>query len=139
MDIIFKESIKANATTIYNAAATEKGIQSWWCQNSAVAEKEGGKVILNFVKDGTPIVMEFKVTTLSPNSKVVWICTNNANPAWIGTTLTFNTEDGILNFCHGNFDEKWKGQPPFDNTAEGWKNFIASFKAYCETGTGQPW
>ncbi len=140
MKIEFKELINADAKTIYDAAATANGIQSWWCKNSEVAEEAGGKIILNFVKDGNPVAMEFKVEELSPNQKVVWTCTGNGNPAWIGTTLTFEeNENGNFYFVHDNFEEKWKGQPPFDNTAEGWKYFISSFKSYCETGIGQPW
>jgi len=140
MDIKFNEKINASPATIWAAAGTEKGIQSWWCQNSKVAEELGGEIVLNFVKDGSPVVMEFKVDQLSPNEKVVWTCTNNGNPAWINTTLTFIVaENGDFSFIHGNFDEKLKGQPAFENTADGWKHFIASFKSYCETGEGQPW
>ncbi|MBU2951420.1 hypothetical protein KO493_12005 [Tamlana agarivorans] len=48
MNITFKEQINAEAEIIFNAAGTEKGIQSWWCQNSEVAEKVGGHIVLNF-------------------------------------------------------------------------------------------
>lgn len=140
MNITIKEKINADAATIYAAAATENGIQAWWCKNSKVAEEIGGTVLLNFIKEGNPVVMEFSVDELSPKQKVVWTCTNNGNPAWINTTLHFEMdESGNFSFIHDNFDEKWKGQPPYDMTADGWKYFISSFKNYCETGIGQPW
>ncbi len=143
MDITHKLTIKADATTIYKAVATEKGIQGWWSKNSSVGETEGAKSLLKFVKEGTPIDMGFVTLALQHNQKVVWECHSMPNPAWIGTqiiTEIHETAEGCdVVFSHAGFDLKWKGQDPFEQTKGTWQHFTQSLVSYCETGSGQPW
>ena len=143
MDIKHNLKINASAETIYNAVATEKGITGWWSKDSKVGETIGSDSILNFDKQGTIVTMGFGTSELSPNKKVVWECTNNANPAWIGTKII--TEISTLDngcevvFSHADFNEKWEGQEPYEMTKQGWVHFVNSLTSYCETGEGQPW
>ncbi len=143
MEITHHLKVKASAETIYHAVATQKGISGWWSKDCAVGEAEGEPSLLKFDKQGKIVEMGFKTLELLPNKKVVWECTENANPAWIGTkiiTEITESKDGCeVVFSHSDFDEKWKGQPPFEMTKEGWSHFVNSLVDYCEGREGQPW
>jgi len=143
MEITHNLKINASAETIYNAVSTNAGISGWWAKDASVGESEGEGSLLKFNKQGTIVPMSFKTIALDPNKKAVWECTENGNPAWIGTeiiTEITSTESGCdVVFSHANFDEKWSGQEPFEMTKGGWDHFVASLVSYCETGSGQPW
>ena len=143
MDITHNLRINASAETVYNAVATSQGIKGWWCINSAVSEEEGGQSLLKFNKQGMIVDMGFRTETLEPNQKVIWQCVAMLNPAWIGTKIvTEITPDGSgcqVRFAHTDFDEKWTGQEPFEQTRGTWGHFVASLVSYCESGNGQPW
>ena len=143
MDITHNLAIKASPEAVYQAVATEKGITGWWSKDCQVGEEEGEKSQLKFVKEGNTVEMGFQTDTLEPNRRVVWECTDNANPAWIGTkiiTEISKTDEGSqVLFSHAGFDDKWKGQEPFEMTKGGWQHFVGSLVSYCEKGEGQPW
>jgi hypothetical protein len=143
MDITHNLSIKASAEVIYKAVSARSGITGWWSKDCSVGESIGQQSLLKFDKQGTIIEMGFATHTLSPNKKVVWECTENANPAWIGTKIitdiTSNGQVSEVVFSHADFDEKWKGQEPFEMTKAGWEHFVGSLVSYCEKGEGQPW
>jgi len=143
MDITHNLTIKASPETIYNAVSSEEGIRGWWSKDCNVGTEEGDKSLLKFDKEGKIVEMGFKTVSLKPNKKVVWECTENVNPAWINTkiiTEISETENGSqVVFSHAEFDEKWKGQDPFEMTKTGWEHFASSLVSYCETGEGQPW
>ena len=143
MDITHNLKINATAETIYNAVSTKNGMQGWWCKDSMVGEVEGKNSLLKFDKEGTIVPMHFKTITLNPNKKVIWECTQNGNPAWVGTkiiTEISESENGCdVVFSHADFDEKWSGQEAFEMTKQGWAHFVASLNSYCENGEGQPW
>lgn len=143
MDITHNLNINASAETIYNAVQSQNGISSWWAKDCTVGENVGENSHLKFDKQGTIVEMGFKTMALNPNKRVVWECISNPNPAWIGTTLTTEIEssdDGCnVVYTHGGFDEKWKGQDPFEMTKQGWQHFMASLVSFCEKGEGQPW
>ena len=142
MNIEHQLDLQASPATVYNALATPEGIQGWWCKECEIATAVGGLHTLNFVKGDRTVVMKFAVAELIPGEKVAWTCTENGNPAWIGTTLTFEIKaegaGSTLSFVHGNFSEQWKGSPPYTMTVDGWVPFMNSLQAYCETEVGQP-
>ncbi len=143
MDIVHNLKIKASANTVYDAVASENGITGWWSKDCKVGEETGANSVLNFDKNGTIVTMHFRTVELSPERKVVWECTENPNPSWIGTKVvteiqSINEECHVF-FSHTGFDDKWKGQDPFEMTKDGWKHFVESLVNYCETGKGQPW
>ena len=84
--------------------------------------------------------MKFRDDALDGERRVAWSCTDNANPEWVGSALTWEItpRDGgsRLTFTHDGFAA---GGPPYEMTAEGWKHFMASLKSYADTGSGQPW
>ena len=140
MDITHNLEINASSEAIYKAVATQSGINGWWSKDCTVGESEGEKSLLKFDKQGTIVEMGFQTVTLQPNIKVVWECTENANPAWLGTKIiTEISKNGSVLFSHAGFDEKWKGHEAFEMTKGGWDHFVGSLKTYCENGTGQPW
>ncbi len=143
MDITHNLTIKASSETIYKAVSSEEGISGWWSKDCNVGTKEGEKSLLKFDKEGTIIEMGFETKILEPNKKVVWGCISMPNPAWIGTriiTEISSSEDGCdIVFSHAGFDDKWKGQEPFEQTKGTWNHFMNSLVSYCENGQGQPW
>jgi uncharacterized protein YndB with AHSA1/START domain len=143
MDIKHNLVIKASVNTVYNAVATQNGINGWWSKDCKVGEAVGEKSILNFDKQGKIVTMGFLTKELVPNKKVVWECIENGNPAWLGTKIiteiTERNDGADVIFTHADFDEKWAGQDPFEMTKQGWEHFVNSLVSYCETGAGQPW
>ncbi|MEO9849512.1 MAG: SRPBCC domain-containing protein [Reichenbachiella sp.] len=143
MDITHNLIINASAETIYQAVATKEGINGWWSKDCMVGEKEGEKSLLKFDKQGTIVEMGFQTNTLVPNKSVVWTCIENANPAWLETKIITEISDSgngsKVVFSHAGFDEKWKGQEPFEMTKQRWEHFVYSLVSYCENGEGQPW
>lgn len=143
MDITHNLMIKASPETIYNAVATEKGINGWWSKDCTVGETEASDSLLKFNKEGQIVEMGFRTQTLVPNKKVVWECIENGNPAWLGTKIITEiaaSEDGSsVVFSHTGFEEKWKGHEAFEMTKGGWEHFVKSLTAFCEEGVGQPW
>lgn len=143
MDITHTLPINASVETIYKAVATQQGITGWWSKDCTVGETEGGSSSLTFIKEGNAVNMGFRTVSLSPNKKVVWECTENVNPAWIGTQIITEisvTDSGSqVEFAHAGFDEKWAGEPPFEMTKGGWEHFMSSLVKFCETGEGMPW
>ena len=143
MDITHHLKIKATATTIYDAVSSREGIKGWWSADCEVGTAVGSASTLKFNKQGTLVVMGFKTLELRPGKRVEWVCTAMPNPAWIGTKII--TEIKELNgscevtFSHTGFDEKWKGQGPFEETKATWNHFINSLVSFCEGGEGQPW
>ena len=132
--------LDASPETAYRAVATPEGIRGWWCKDCDVTPEVGGTHELRFVKDGNPVTMKFRVDALDDGERVVWSCTDNANPIWVGSKLTWEVtaRDGgsRIAFTH---DGLTGGGPPYEMTAQGWKHFMGSLTAYASTGSGEPW
>ncbi|MFK7776322.1 MAG: SRPBCC domain-containing protein [Saprospiraceae bacterium] len=143
MDITHKLKINASPEVIYHAVSSQEGIKGWWSADCSVGNTVGSDSLLKFNKEGMIVEMGFVTRDLQPNKKVVWECTSMPNPAWLGTkviTKISETEGGCdVNFSHEGFDEKWKGQEPFEQTKGGWNHFVKSLVFFCEGGEGQPW
>ena len=143
MDITHDLTIKASAETIYNAVATQQGINGWWSKAGTVGENVGDTSMMVFDKQGTKVEMGFRTETLIPNKEVVWECVENGNPAWLQTKIKTSSQEieGAcqVTFSHAGFDEKWAGQDAFEMTKGTWQHFVSSLVSYCEKGEGQPW
>lgn len=142
MDAIKHEmNVKAAPGAAYKAFATEQGIKDWWCSDSKVGETQGAPSTLRFVKSDmpAPVVMQFETETLEPGRRVVWACTANDNPAWVGTKLAWeiasNGGGSVVRFTHDGWQE---GGPLYDATVEGWGFFIASLQSYLDGGPATP-
>ena len=139
MDIIKDEiRIEGSTSAVYDALTRQAGYRGWWNKVGEVAETVGGEAKLRFVKDGQPVNMTFRIDEMKVNERVRWTCVSHDMPSWIGTSLTWRLAGGdgavLVTLEHAG----WKDAAP-DAVAQGWKHFLASLKAYIETGTGQPW
>ena len=130
--------IQTTAERAYEALTTQAGYRAWWNKVAEVPSAVGGEAVLRFVKDGQPINMRFRIDETRPSAAVRWTCIAHDMPSWVGTTLDWRIQaaDGsvLVSLDHGG----WQDAGP-EPVAQGWKHFLASLKAYLETGTGQPW
>lgn len=143
MEIAHTIKFQVSAESVFKAVSTQNGVNGWWAKEGMVAEEVGKPSKLIFNKQGRLVEMGFETTALEENALVEWLCTENANPAWHGTKITYrisvSNEGCTLNFCHSNFDPKWNSHETFEMTKGGWQHFMNSLKKYCETGIGEPW
>ncbi|WP_282162244.1 SRPBCC family protein [Ulvibacterium marinum] len=143
MDITHNLHIKAKPEKIYLAVTTKNGISGWWSKDCSVGESEGKNSLLKFDKQGTLVEMGFITLELVPHEKAVWECISMPNPAWIGTTIHTEIRESVngcdVVFSHRDFDQKWQGQEPFEQTKATWNHFMDSLVSFCEKGKGQPW
>lgn len=130
---------KATAKAAYDAVATDRGIKGWWARVGTVADTVGDTTELQFAKDDRNVTMTFRVDALEPDRLVRWVCTDNGNPVWKGSTLTWAIDDRgndrLVRFTHDGFAG---GGPPYDMTVEGWKMFMASLDGYLAGRGGMP-
>jgi len=130
---------------VYEAITTQAGIAGWWTADSRVEEAEGGRIELGFGEGS----MAMEILNLSPLSHVRWRCVEQntaCDPSltkpdeWVGTALIFRltalgenrtrlhfVNDGLTPQCEC-----------YDHCQKGWEHFLASLKAYCQTGVGTP-
>ncbi len=144
MPIRIKIAILASAETIFKAITTRNGYQHWWTKTCDVDCRPGGVSSIRFEKKGFTEEMCFKTMEVLEGKKLVWRCTvNNVFETWIGSTLSFEIEDGqkssLLLFTQESPDKKWNRHPDHQPSLAGWKSFMESLKNYCETGQGEPW
>lgn len=142
MDITHNFKINTSIDKVSAAITTEEGINGWWSKNCEIGQAVGETTVLNFIKEGTPVRMEFKVIEFSSN-EIRWKGIENPNPAWIGTHISFSFKEAgdevDFTLKHTGWDEQWSGQAPYTNTKETWGFFMGSLKNYLENGEGQPW
>ena len=133
-------STSATATRAYEAVSTKAGIESWWCKKVTLGSAVGDGVRLDFVKNGQPVTMEFRIDDLTPGERVVWSCTANPNPAWIGTKIEWSVRasdrGATVRLVHSGFT---MDGPPLDMTRDGWNHFAKSLGAVLDGGAGEPW
>ncbi len=131
--------VSASPADALAAVTTPPGIAGWWAVNSEVGAGAGATATMTFHKDGATIPMAFEITESTPE-RVSWRCTDNGNPTWIGTTMTwsFSSAEGgaQIDFEHAG----WGEDGPGPEIAKGWDHFInTSLKNYLDGGQGMPW
>lgn len=135
-----EQEIRVNAPVnkVYAALTEQAGYRGFWNEVAEVPDAVGGEAKLQFVKDGMPVGMRFRIEELTSNERVRWSCVKHDMPSWVGTTLSWQLAgDGkttLVRFRH----DGWKDGAP-EPVVQGWKHFVSSLKGYVETGTGQPW
>ena len=81
--------IKADKQTVFDAIATQDGLNHWWGR-AVSAEPKVGHVVEFDHGHGAPILM--RITDLEPNERLVWRCvSDHPDPEypgsdWLGTT-----------------------------------------------------
>jgi uncharacterized protein YndB with AHSA1/START domain len=133
-----KVLVRAPVAKVFEAITRPAGYRGWWSRNSEIAESVGGRSTLNFVKDGTPVRMQFRVDEITPAKTVRWTCVEHDMAPWIGTTLRWDVladgERTEVVFEHAG----WQGDAP-EPVVQGWRHFVTSLRSYLETGKGEPW
>ena len=132
-------SVKADAQKAFSAVATQTGIQAWWAKDSEVGTQAGEPVRLQFNKPDMTAVMKFDVSDVQPGRRVEWTCTENTNPIWPGSKMSWEVEPtgsgSVVRFRHDGFSA---GGAPYQMTVEGWQFFVDSLKAYLDGETPGP-
>ena len=128
--------IQTNATraAITEALTTQAGLQAWWATQT---DLDGDAVTMTFDKEGRTVVMKFRVDEVVPGERIRWTCTDNGNPVWPGTTLTWTLDGPTIRFTHAGFKET--ASVPYSMTVEGWRHFCTSLQAHLDAGSGAPW
>jgi uncharacterized protein YndB with AHSA1/START domain len=134
-------NVRATTTAAFEALSTPAGIRGWWSKDSDISEAVEGEHEMRFDKGGNTVLMKFRVDALDVGELVRWTCTENGNPVWKGTTLTWKisaANDGCrVAFAHEGFAEDQS--PPYKMTVQGWNHIVNSLRSYLEGGQGQPW
>jgi len=134
-DIKHFVGINAPAKTVYNAITEQKGLSSWWT-NDTIARPEIGFV--NEFKFGERYHNKMKVTKLEKKKLVCRDCIGG-DKEWIGTEIRFELEEknGItqLMFTHANRAAQTLF---YANCNFHWGGYMKSLKDYCEKGKGLP-
>lgn len=144
--------ISADQNTVFEAIATQKGLDAWWGKASDFEPRPGSVIEFDH---GLGAPMRMRITDLVPDRRVAWECVsefdNPANPGsdWLGTRLTFELRDGgpigfdkidatlgdvvtIVDFRHSGWPTgaRWFA---FCNYA--WGATLGSIARYCEKGS----
>ncbi len=132
------QKINTPIEQVYAALVTEEGLGNIWTTSLSVSEEAGA--INSFYFGGQDHVV-MKVTELTPNQKISWECLKSeAEPEWIGTTVTFHlrqqANQTIVEFSHLG----WKSVTScYRYCNHNWAMFLLSLKQYCELGQGNPY
>lgn len=130
-------TIDADAGKIYEAISTQKGLASFWTQDSHAEPKVGS--IGRFGFHGP--TLEMKVAELKPGKLVRW-SVHSGFPGWEGTTVTWEigpAKDGgheVVFNHHG-----WPAEMPAAEVAHvnyTWGQVVGRLKKHVETGEVVP-
>jgi uncharacterized protein YndB with AHSA1/START domain len=129
-------TINAKPKDVYDAVATQRGMQGWWTGDTKMEEKLGGRVEFGF--EQRAVVFRMRVEALEPGRRVAMSC--SGDPAeWAGTTLEWNVrpngEATTIDFCHG----RWKGMTPYAAMCNStWGELMYRLKNFVETRQPDP-
>ncbi|MFC4597480.1 SRPBCC family protein [Cohnella hongkongensis] len=132
------QKIKASAHQVYEALTTGEGLSEVWTKELKVEAAVGAIQEFHF---GANDCARMKVVNLVPGRRIEWECVDaNAEPEWIGTTITFELRESgggtVIDFSHA----KWKEATEcYRYCNYNWAMFLLSLKQYCETGKGTPY
>jgi uncharacterized protein YndB with AHSA1/START domain len=129
--------VKAAPDALFDALTSVSGLAAWWTSVTG-SGAAGGE--LRFVFDHPePCVM--RVDEASRPTSVRWTVTDcGFLPDWVGTRPTFTItpvdgEGAELRFRHHGLTAELDC---IDMCTRGWDHFLASLRAYAETGRGMP-
>ena len=128
-------TIDAPAGVVFMALTEQEGLAGWWTSDAEVKPVIGS--IAGF-KFGDQYHNTMRVVALDMNTRVEWICLQG-HPEWVDTSLIFDLENRegatVVRFTHGD----WREMTDFYATCNyHWGFYMRSLKAFCETGTGEP-
>lgn len=133
-DIVHSVVIKTTPDRLYEAIATQQGLEGWWTPQVKAEPTVGTLSEFRF----TGVVLKFRVDTLEPARHVAWSSVQ-VPPDWEGTRILFDiTPDGdkaALKFSHTGFTST---SGSFGVTSYSWAQYLRSLKQFLETGEGEP-
>jgi uncharacterized protein YndB with AHSA1/START domain len=129
-------TIDAPVGMVYLALTEQEGVAGWWTADAVISPKIGSIAGFRF---GDRYHNTMRVVTLDADKRVEWMCLDG-HPEWVDTSFTFELESRegatVLRFIHGD----WREMGDFYATCNyHWGFYLRSLKAYCETGTGEPY
>lgn len=141
----FEKVVEINAIEVSVYEALTSYIPKWWTvMFEGSSDKQGDSFTIYF---GTSIFKTILVEELVPNKKVVWNVTNSLidipeltnKKEWIGTTIVWELQSKVgsteLHLAHIGLTPQVECYTICEG---GWHQFIASLKAFLETGSGNP-
>lgn len=136
--------LRAPASAVYAALATQEGLRAWWSESADADEHEGGTATFRFGPHWKTMAIE----RLVPEREVQWRCTGALidmpelprKDEWVGTHIVFRLtpqDDGTT-----LLDVEHIGLTPqlacWGLCRDGWTQFLGSLQALVETGQGAP-
>lgn len=135
-DILHELTIAVPPEKVYEAITEEAGLAAWWTTASKAKPKVGSVSEFSFMNG--QVVFKIEITQLDPPHKVGWKPLQGA-PDWPGTRITWDLSavDNGTKVLFGHRDyASTDGSFASVNFSWGW--YLASLKAYLETGKGNP-
>lgn len=135
-EINHRIGIRASAAEVYQRLTTDRGLSSWWTEDTRGAGHPGSIIEFRFGGGGP----DFEVIELIPDKLVRWRHSGRMPEAWMDSEICFElSEDDrqtILLFSHYN----WKRSDDFlAHCSTKWAIFMMSLKAAIEEGAGNPY
>lgn len=136
LDLIHSVPISASAKDVYDAIATQKGMQGWWTRDTTLDARAGGNADFGFVNRA--VVFRMVIDFLEPGKAVQMSCSGDQSE-WAGTRLEWqieSTPDGsVLNFAHRD----WRAMTAYCASCNStWGELMYRLKAYVETKRPNP-
>ena len=130
--------IQTTAAKVMEALTTQKGVAAWWTPHCTVDDKTATYAFPR--KDGSRMQVKFRFEKKAAD-RVEQVCVENENnPDWQGSRLVVAATPagkGVkVELVHSGFPAK---NETYASCTAGWAHFLASMKAYLETGVGMPY
>ena len=135
-DLNHSVPVSAPPAKVYEAVATQRGMQGWWTADTELDAKKGGEAQFGF--DNRAAVFRMTIEALEPNKSVRMVC-HGEQPEWNGTRLEWtivpNDDGSILNFVHRG----WREMTPFCASCNSaWGELMYRLKGFVESGRPAP-
>jgi uncharacterized protein YndB with AHSA1/START domain len=138
-------SLGAPVARSYEALTTQRGLRGWWTASCEVGTAVGERIAIRF---GTTFKV-MRIEELQQDSRVRWKVIEahldvpglSRADDWVGTEIVFQ----LLRESNAATRLRIEhiGLTPevgcFEICSQGWRQFLASFKSYVETGMGAPY
>lgn len=129
-DMHHQVPIDASPEKVYEAIATQKGLQGWWTGDCMAEPRVGSVAEFGFYN--RKILFRMRIDELQPGKRVVWTCIGDYDE-WKDTRLTWEISQkeggSLLNFGHGN----WRSTTSFFASCNStWGMLMYRLKDYVE-------
>jgi len=127
--------INAKPAEVLTALTTADGFRHWWTDDAEMARDIGAPAIFRF---GT-IEVTLLIDRFDRHGIELTCVDHKDCPEWLDTHLAFRVipdgEGTYVDMLHEGYRDK---SGCYAQWVEGWTYYLASLRAYCETGRGTP-